>query len=603
MPKVTQMGAISPEEAKRTEVLKKADKGYILKRLWSYLSRHKLLIALCLVLVVVGNLLALIGPGLSGKAIEAIGTSPGMADFEAVGYYTGLMIVFYVISGIMNFALTVLLVKLSRNVTYAMRRDVFNRLTTLPVGFFDTRQTGDIISVISYDIDTVNASLSNDLLQIVKSLITVLGSFVMMLAIKPILVLIFAVTVPLSILFSRYITKKVRPLFRKRSRKLGEMNGYAEEMLEGQKVTRAYNREEAVISGFDIKNNEAVEAYNNAETAATVMGPSVNFINNLSLTLVSVFGAILYINGGIGLGDISSFVLYSRKFSGPINEIANIFGELQSAFAAAERVFRLIDEPSEPADTKDAKILENVVGDVKIAHVDFGYVPQRTIIKDFNLFAPHGGIIAIVGPTGAGKTTIINLLMRFYDVNSGSITIDGNSIYDVTRQSLRSAYTMVLQDTWLFHGTIFDNIAYAKENATMDEVVAAAKAAHIHNYIMRLPDGYNTVLSDNGTSISKGQKQLMTIARAMLLDSHMLILDEATSNVDTRTEMIIQSAMLDLMRNKTCFVIAHRLSTIKNADNILVVRDGSIVESGKHEELLAKRGFYAEIYYSQFEVY
>lgn len=603
MPKVTQMGAISPEEAKRTEVLKKADKGYILKRLWSYLSRHKLLIALCLILVVVGNLLALIGPGLSGKAIEAIGVSPGMADFEAVGYYTGLMIVFYVISGIMNFVLTVLLVKLSRNVTYAMRRDVFNRLTTLPVGFFDTRQTGDIISVISYDIDTVNASLSTDLLQIVKSLITVLGSFVMMLAIKPILVLIFAVTVPLSILFSRYITKKVRPLFRKRSRKLGEMNGYAEEMLEGQKVTRAYNGEEVVISGFDVKNNEAVEAYNNAETAATVMGPSVNFINNLSLTLVSVFGAILYINGGIGLGDISSFVLYSRKFSGPINEIANIFGELQSAFAAAERVFRLIDEPSEPADANNAEILENVVGDVKLEHVDFGYVPQRTIIKDFNLFAPHGGLIAIVGPTGAGKTTIINLLMRFYDVNSGSITIDGNSIYDVTRQSLRSAYTMVLQDTWLFHGTIFDNIAYARENATMDEVVAAAKAAHIHNYIMRLPDGYNTVLSDNGTSISKGQKQLMTIARAMLLDSHMLILDEATSNVDTRTEMIIQSAMRDLMRNKTCFVIAHRLSTIQNADKILVVRDGSIVESGKHEELLAKHGFYAEIYYSQFEVY
>lgn len=603
MPRVTQMGAISPEEAKRTEVLKKADKGYILKRLWSYLSRHKLLIVLCLILVVVGNLLALIGPGLSGKAIEAIGTSPGMADFEAVGYYTGLMIVFYVISGIMNFVLTVLLVKLSRNVTYAMRRDVFNRLTTLPVGFFDTRQTGDIISVISYDIDTVNASLSTDLLQIVKSLITVLGSFVMMLAIKPILVLIFAVTVPLSIFFSRYITKKVRPLFRKRSRKLGEMNGYAEEMLEGQKVTRAYNREEVVISGFDVKNSEAVEAYNNAETAATVMGPSVNFINNLSLTLVSVFGAILYINGGIGLGDISSFVLYSRKFSGPINEIANIFGELQSAFAAAERVFRLIDEPSEPADANNAEILENVVGDVKLEHVDFGYVPQRTIIKDFSLFAPHGGLIAIVGPTGAGKTTIINLLMRFYDVNSGSITIDGNSIYDVTRQSLRSAYTMVLQDTWLFHGTIFDNIAYAKENATMDEVVVAAKAAHIHNYIMRLPDGYNTVLSDNGTSISKGQKQLMTIARAMLLDSHMLILDEATSNVDTRTEMIIQSAMRDLMRNKTCFVIAHRLSTIQNADKILVVRHGSIVESGKHEELLAKKGFYAEIYYSQFEVY
>ncbi len=603
MPKITQMGAISPDEAKRTEVRKKADIGYIFKRLWRYLSAHKLLIFLCLLLVLVGNLLALLGPSLSGKAIDAIGKKPGMTDFASVGHYTLLMIIFYIISGIMNFILTVLLVKLSREVTYAMRRDVFNRLTTLPVGFFDTRQTGDIISVISYDIDTVNASLSSDLLQIAKSLITVIGSLVMMLIIKPALVLIFLFTVPLSILFSRYITKKVRPLFRMRSRKLGEMNGYAEEMLEGQKITRAYNREKEVIAGFDIKNDEAVNAYNNAEVAATVMGPSVNFINNLSLTLVSVFGAILYINGGIQLGDISSFVLYSRKFSGPINEIANIFGELQSAFAAAERVFRLIDEPSEPADAPDASMLSNVIGDVNIEHVDFGYVPERTIIRDFNLSAPHGSLIAIVGPTGAGKTTIINLLMRFYDVDSGKITIDEHSIYDVTRQSLRAAYTMVLQDTWLFHGSIFDNIAYSKEDATKEEVIAAAKAAHIHNYIMRLPDGYDTILSDNGTSISKGQKQLMTIARAMLLDSHMLILDEATSNVDTRTEMIIQSAMRDLMRDRTCFVIAHRLSTIRNADNILVVRDGSIVESGKHDELLKKNGFYAELYYSQFEVY
>ena len=603
MPKMTQMGAVSPAEAKRTETTKKADMGYIMKRLWKYLSKHKFIIAVCIVLVIVGNLLALWGPRLSGKAIGAIGIEPGTADFGTVGYYTSLMIVFYIISGVMNFILTVLLVKLSRNVTYEMRRDVFNRLTTLPVGFFDTRQTGDIISVISYDIDTVNASLSSDLLQIVKSLITVVVSFIMMLTIKPELVLIFVVTVPISMLFSRYITKKVRPLFRKRSRKLGEMNGYAEEMIDGQKITRAYNRENVVIAGFDVKNGEAIDAYNNAEVTATAMGPSVNFINNLSLTLVSVFGAILYINGGIGLDGISSFVLYSRKFSGPINETANIFGELQSAFAAAERVFRLIDEAPEPEDAPDAEVLTDVVGDVELKHVDFGYVPERTIIKDFSLTAPHGSLIAIVGPTGAGKTTIINLLMRFYDVNSGSITIDDKSIYGMTRESLRGAYTMVLQDTWLFSGSIMENIAYANENATKEDVIAAAKAAHIHNFIMRLPNGYDTILSDNGTSISKGQKQLMTIARAMLLDSHMLILDEATSNVDTRTEMIIQSAMRELMRNRTCFVIAHRLSTIRNADNILVVRDGSIVESGRHEELLERNGYYAELFYSQFEVY
>lgn len=603
MPKMTQAGAISPAEAKRTESNKKVDKSYTLRRLWRYLSGHKLLIALCLLLVLAGNLLALWGPNLSGKAIDAIGNKPGMADFNTISHYTALMIIFYVISGIMNYILTVLLVRLSRNITYEMRRDVFNRLTTLPAGFFDTRQTGDIISVISYDIDTVNASLSNDLLQIVKSAIIVVGSFIMMLTIKPALVLIFVFTVPLSIGFSRYITKKVRPLFRRRSRKLGEMNGYAEELIDGQKTVRAYNREAQAIAGFDIKNDEAVEAFTNAEFMGTLMGPSVNFINNLSLTLVSLFGAILYIGGGIGLGDISSFVLYSRKFSGPINEAANIFGELQSAFAAAERVFRLIDEPSEPADAEDARILDNVTGDVAIEHVDFGYVPERLILKDFSLAAPHGSLIAIVGPTGAGKTTIINLLMRFYDINSGSIRIDGNSIYDLTRDSLRSAYTMVLQDTWLFNGTIFENIAYAREDASEEDVMAAARAAHIHNYIMRLPDGYNTMLSDNGVSISKGQKQLLTIARAMLLDSHMLILDEATSNVDTRTEMIIQSAMRELMRGRTCFVIAHRLSTIRDADNILVVRDGAVVESGRHEELLAMGGLYSELYHSQFEVY
>lgn len=603
MARMMNMGPVSPAEAKRTDNVKKADKGYILRRLWGYLARHKIIIFLCIALVVTSNILALWGPSLSGKAIDAIGTEKGGANFELVGQYTTLMIIFYVLSGIMNYSLSILLIKLSRKVVFEMRRDVFNRLTTLPVDFFDTRQTGDVISVISYDIDTVNASLSNDLLQIVRSFITIVGSFIMMLRIKPILVLIFAVTVPVSIFFSKYITKKVRPLFRKRSRKLGELNGYAEEMIDGQKVTRAYNQEETVIDGFDVKNNEAVEAYTVAEYYGTLMGPSVNFINNISLTLVSVFGAILYINNGIGLGDISSFVLYSRKFSGPINEVANIFGELQSAFAAAERVFRLVDEKPETVDAPDSEVLKDVNGDVAIEHVDFGYIPERTIIKDFSLRADRGSLVAIVGPTGAGKTTIINLLMRFYDVNSGTITIDGKNIYGVTRESLRRAYTMVLQETWLFHGTIFDNIAYAKDGATMEEVVAAAKAAHIHNYIMRLPEGYNTILSDNGTSISKGQKQLMTIARAMLLNSHMLILDEATSNVDTRTEMKIQSAMRDLMRGKTCFVIAHRLSTIKNADLILVVRDGSIVERGKHDELLKLGGFYSELYYSQFEVY
>lgn len=356
-----------------------------------------------------------------------------------------------------------------------------------------------------------------------------------------------------------------------------------------------------MIDRFDVKNKEAVDAYCNADYYACVMGPSVNFVNNFSLALISVFGALLYMGGVISLGNISSFVLYSRKFSGPINEFANLLAEMQSAFSAAERVFRLLDEAPEPADAEGAEELKQVKGDVALKNVRFGYEPGKIILSNLNLDAPRGSVTAIVGPTGAGKTTIINLLMRFYDADSGAITVDGQSIYGVTRKSLRLAYTMVLQDTWLFHGTVFENIAYGREDATMEKVVAAAKAAKIHDTIMSLPEGYDTVLTDNGSNISKGQKQLLTIARAMLLDSPMLILDEATSNVDTRTEQRIQDAMLRLMQGRTCFVIAHRLSTIQNADRILVVNAGDIVEQGTHRELMAKNGFYAELYHSQFE--
>lgn len=578
-------------------------KRYTLLRLWRYLYEYKWFIYLALFLTVSSNLFALVGPMLSGRAIDAIEPGKGAVVFREVFFYCGLMVGFYLISSILSYLLSIVMVNLSQKVVYKMRKDVFEKLMDLPVSYFDRNQTGDILSRISYDIDTVNASLSNDLIQVCTSVVTVIGSFSMMLYISPTLVLIFVVTVPISILFIKWMSGKVRPLFRKRSAKLGELNGFVEEIISGQKATKAYHQEEKMIHRFDSKNEEAVQAYYNADYYGSMVGPSVNFINNFSMSLVSMFGALLYLLGKLSLGNISSFVLYSNKFSGPINETANIISELQSACSAAERVFHLLDEDPEKEDVEGAEDLTEVAGNVALSHVHFGYTPDKIILKDVSLQAPKGNLIAIVGPTGAGKTTIINLLMRFYDPNSGVISIDGKDICQVTRKSLRLSYAMVLQDAWLFRGTIYDNIAYGSATATKEDVIEAAKAARIHDYILSLPQGYDTVLSEDGVNISQGQKQLLTIARAMLLDANMLILDEATSNVDTRTEIKIQDAMYRLMEGKTCFVIAHRLSTIQNADTILVVRDGDIVEQGNHEELMEKNGFYAGLYYSQFESY
>ena len=573
----------------------------ILLRLWRYLSRYRWMLVLAIALTTISNVLALVGPMLSGYAIDAIEPGKGLVNFERVFYYCALMVGFYLCSAGLNYLLSVLMVRLSQKVATQMRKDVFEHLVDLPVSFFDKHQAGDIISCISYDIDNVHQSLSNDLLQICTSIVTVVGSLSMMIAISPKLSLVFAVTVPAALAFTKYKTGMVQPLFRRRSQTLGQLNGFAEEIISGQKTTTAYHQQQTMTDRFDEKNNEAVDAYYQADYYGSMVGPSVNFINNISLSLISVFGAILYLLGSLTLGNISSFVLYSRKFSGPINEAANIMAELQSASAAADRIFRLIDDESEPADVTDAATLQDVEGEVELDAIRFGYVPERTILHNLNLRAEKGSLTAIVGHTGAGKTTIINLLMRFYDPQSGTIRIDGSDIAYVTRASLRLAYAMVLQDTWLFHGTVYENIAYGSETATMEDVVAAAKAAKIHRFITQLPDGYNTVLNEDGINISQGQKQLLTIARAMLLDAHMLILDEATSNVDTRTEQQIQGAMRKLMQGKTCFVIAHRLSTIQNADTILVMNEGDVVEQGTHDSLLAQKGVYASLYQSQFE--
>lgn len=572
-----------------------------IRSLYNYMVQYKWMLALALLCTLGSNLFALIGPKLTGLCISAIEQGQGRVDFGTVGYYAAWMAVFYVISAGMSYGLQVLMLTISRKVVYQMRQDVFEKLMTLPVGYFDVHQTGDIISRISYDIDTVNASLSNDLVQLLTTVITVVGALVMMITISPQLVLVFAFTVPLSVVTTRYITGKTRPLFRVRSAKLGELNGFVEEMISGQKSLKAYGREAYTQGRFDGKNKEAVDAYYRAEYYGSIVGPCVNFINNLSLSLISVFGALLYLAGYMSIGNISSFVLYSRKFSGPINEAANIFSELQSALAAAERVFRLLEEEPEPADMEGAKELTNVRGDVELKNISFGYTPGKTVIHDLSFCAKPGKLIAIVGPTGAGKTTLINLLMRFYDPESGEILVDGQRVESLTRRSLRRAYAMVLQDTWLFYGTIYENLAYGRAGASREEVEAVAKAAHIHSFIKRLSHGYDTVLTDEGTNISKGQKQLLTIARAMLLDARMLILDEATSNVDTRTERQIQKAMLNLMEGKTCFVIAHRLSTIEHADLILVVNDGEVVEQGTHRELMEQGGVYRKLYNAQFE--
>ncbi len=572
---------------------------HVLHRLWRYLSRYRMLIMSAVIISVIGNLLALLSPKLSGYAIDAI--KPNDVDIPKVAYYVTCMLIISLLSSVMNLGLSYLMISVSRRITKQMRTDLFHQLTVLPVGFFDTHQTGDVISVLSYDVDTVGSSLSTDLVQMLSSAITVIGSFAMMISISPKLLLIFVFTIPVSVCFTRIRAKKVRPLFRERSRRLGELNGFVEETISGLKTVHAYHREKEFYERFSEKNDNAVDANWKADYTASVTGPTVNLINNLSLALVSIFGSLMYMAGNISLGSIGSFVLYSRKFSGPINEFANILSEIQSALAAAERVLTLCDIPPEKPDAPNASDASPCTGHIQVRDVSFGYVEGKEILHHINFEAKPGSVIAIVGETGCGKTTLINLLMRFYDVSSGSIQLDGKDIRSIRRDSLRSCFTMVLQDTWLFDGTIYDNIAYGRPGATREEVISAARAAHIHDMIMSMPDNYATPVIASGTSISKGQKQLITIARAMLMNSTMLILDEATSNVDTQTEKLIQDAMLKLMKGRTCFVIAHRLSTITGADCILVMDKGRLVERGTHDELLKKGGCYASMYRAQFD--
>ena len=581
--------------------MNKIGKKAALLRLSKYFLQYKRLVLGALFFAVVGNVLALVAPVLSANAINAIDTKTGAVDIQLVIWYCIAMAVCYLLSSVFTYALTYVMTKLSRNITRRMREEVFDKLLSLPVSFYDARLAGDVINRLTYDIDTVNASLSNDIIQIATSVITVFGSLISMLLLSPLLSCVFIVIVPLTILVTVQRSRVMRPLFRKRSGKLGELNGYSEEMLSGIRTIKGYGREDEISERYEQRNENAAQAYYDADYYGSKVGPTVNFINNLSTVFISVFGGYLFLQGRMQLGYVSAFLQYSRKFTGPINEFANIISEIQSALAAAERLFGILDEEPERDGNDLLPAPQNVRGEAEFRNVDFGYDAEKPVLKNVSFRAEAGSTVAIVGPTGAGKTTIVNLLMRFYDVNGGGIYLDGVETRRYARADLRGQFTMVLQDTWLFEGTVRENIAYGNESATNAEIEEAAKAANVHDFILSLPQGYETRLTDGGSNLSKGQKQLLTIARAMVSRAKILILDEATSNVDTRTEILVQNATQKLMEGKTCFVIAHRLSTIVHADLILVVRAGNVVESGTHAQLLERNGFYASLYNAQFQ--
>ena len=513
----------------------------------------------------------------------------------------GLMALLYITSSLLSLAQQLLLVRVAQQTVRVLRKDLFDHLQTLPLRFFDSHPHGELMSRLSNDVDNVSNMLSSSITQVMSSAITIVISLSMMLYLSWVLTLVSLITIPISMLLMKAVTSRSGKLFKAQQACLGQLNGIVEETVTGARVVKVFTREEAVIEDFEAANQALTEAGTKATILSRVIGPMMNMINNIGFALMAGIGGALVLSGNVGsVGMIQSFLQYQRQFSRPFNEIANQVSVVQSALAGAERVFDVIDESPEPADAPDAVPLPAPKGDVEFRDVVFGYTPKKKILDGVSFHARPGETVALVGPTGAGKTTIVNLLMRFYDIQSGQILVDGHDLTDIRRQDLRSSMGMVLQDVYLFAGTVRENIAYGKPDATDEEIIAAAKLANCHGFISRLPDGYDTVLAEDGGNISQGQRQLLSIARAVLANPAVLILDEATSSVDTRTEMKIQSAMLKLMEGRTSFVIAHRLSTIRTADQILVIKDGRIFERGTHEELIAKNGFYASLLASQY---
>ena len=526
---------------------------------------------------------------------------PGQGvDFGALGGILLVLIVFYALSSVFSWMQAYIMAGVTQRTVYRLRRDVDEKLGRLPLKYFDSHPRGDVLSRVTNDIDNIGQTLQQSLTQLITALLTVVGVLIMMLTISPLLALVSVLAVPLSIVVTVLIAGRSQRQFVAQWASTGSLNGHVEEMHTGHSIVKVFGRQQEAIEKFDGENQKLYDASYRAQFISGIIQPSMNFIANLNYVAIAVIGGLRVASGQLSLGDVIAFIQYSRQFTFPIIQTASIANVLQSAVASAERVFELLDEPEEIADPAAPRVLGDAVGAVTFEDVSFRYEPDKPLIDDLDLDVKAGQTVAIVGPTGAGKTTLVNLLMRFYEIDGGRITVDGIDTRELTRDDLRRTFGMVLQDTWLFHGTIRENIAYGREDATEDEIVAAAEAAHVDHFVRTLPDGYDTVIDDDATNLSQGERQLMTIARAFLADPPILILDEATSSVDTRTEVLIQRAMRRLMKGRTTFVIAHRLSTIRDADEILVMDHGHIVEQGTHEGLLAQRGFYADLYNSQF---
>ncbi len=595
-------GGKPPEKAKDF-------KSTMKKLINNYLSKYKIALIIVIIFAIGSTIFTIVGPKILGNATTEIfngliGKLSGGngIDFGKIGQIAISLLILYALSAVFSFVQGFTMTEISQKLTYKLRNDLIQKINKLPMKYFDKKTHGEVLSIITNDIDTLSMNLSQSITQIITSVCTIIGILIMMFSISWQMTLISLVILPIAGILVKNIVGKSQKYFQNQQAYLGHVNGQVEEIYGGLNVVKAFNSEENVIKDFEKANNELYKSGWKSQFLSGLMFPIMNFISNVGYVGVAVAGGYLAINGRITVGNIQSFIQYNKQFTQPINQIAQISATLQSMTAAAERVFEFLEQPEEIDTDKNNINTENLKGNVEFKHIKFGYDEETTIINDFTANVKEGQKIAIVGPTGAGKTTIVKLLMRFYDVADGAILIDGHNIKEINRGKLRKMFGMVLQDTWLFGGTVKDNIKYGKEEATDDQVIEAAKAAHVHHFIKTLPKGYNSVINEETTNISAGQKQLLTIARVILADPKILILDEATSSIDTRTEIQIQSAMDNLMKGRTSFIIAHRLSTIKNADLILVMNHGDIVEQGTHEELLERNGFYADLYNSQFEV-